>query len=166
MKSMIETIFSMKERNQLSIAFSHLTSFPHLSLDFQFFHVRLPKHNHPGQKLVRIEIQTTKCKKHQRYHLPLLFRGHIYRKAKKKLYLPTFILNKVCLLIIGMKFAKPYLMVVFHFICYNMLHLYVEYYIKYMKHKMYAKMGDFCYLFFLLPPQIRCSIQTHHHLKT
>ena len=27
-------------------------------------------------------------------------------------------------------------------------------------------MGDFCYLFFLLPPQIRCSIQTHHHLKT
>ena len=47
-----------------------------------------------------------------------------------------------------------------------MLHLYVRYYIKYMKHKIYAKMGDFCYPFFLLPPQIRCSIQTHHHLKT
>ena len=135
---MIEAIFSMKERNQFTIAFSHLTSFLHFSLDFQFFHVRLPKHNHPGQKLVRIEIQITKCKKHQRHHLPLLFRGLMWKIEKRiKLYLPTFILNKVCLLIIGMKFAKPYLMVVFNFIWYNMLHLYVKYYIKYMKHKIY-----------------------------
>ena len=50
-------------RNQWLKKVSHLTSFLHLSLDFQFFHVRLPKHNHPGQKLVRIEIQITKCKK-------------------------------------------------------------------------------------------------------
>ena len=97
---------------------------------------------------------------------PALQGPYVENWKKNRLYLPTFILNKVCLLIIGMKFAKPYLMVVFHFICYNMLHLYVRYYIKYMKHKIYAKMGDFCYLFFLLPPQIRCSIQTHHHLKT
>ena len=77
-------------RNQWLKKVSHLTSFLHLSLDFQFFHVRLPKHNHPGQKLVRIEIQITKCKKNINDVIFPCSQGLMWKIEKKEIILADF----------------------------------------------------------------------------